>query len=491
MEQLKRYSGAAIAAALACVSLIIGILAMTVWKPAQQIQAAVTPTYPYVVTRDGLFQLEGGNVTVSAEAPGHQVTLAVGTPSDVLGWIGDSAYTEIVGIAANRTDLKTEEHEASTPTPSASPSATPAADAAASPTPTPATDPAGNDMWVQEVSASGNASMELSQIPSGRSMVIAADGAPLVKVTVTWQTPRANALAVTAMILAVILAVVAAIAGFLRWQVDQKRAARAAALEERAQADLTTTAQFDPSELAAYEESLADSAEDTPAADEAADDAREEERADDEAADDVLSVENETSDEETLAADELDSDNADDAQPSEDVDESAESSESPVDVDFEAENESDEQTQDTLEDADSEADPADEDECDAHSVSSPQDDEPVGAEEEAAPVRGRHGIASDNPDQDPPERVPTDTGIIDLSSVRPGAVLPTRRALREAREKGERHLVVDGHEFDTGLIPQVKPSAPQQEDAPAEETSAGSWTSLVGTWLSPKRKGKR
>ena len=491
MEQLKRYSGAAIAAALACVSLIIGILAMTVWKPAQQIQAAVTPTYPYVVTRDGLFQLEGGNVTVSAEAPGHQVTLAVGTPSDVLGWIGDSAYTEIVGIAANRTDLKTEEHEASTPTPSASPSATPAADAAASPTPTPATDPAGNDMWVQEVSASGNASMELSQIPSGRSMVIAADGAPLVKVTVTWQTPRANALAVTAMILAVILAVVAAIAGFLRWQVDQKRAARAAALEERAQADLTTTAQFDPSELAAYEESLADSAEDTPAADEAADDAREEERADDEAADDVLSVENETSDEETLAAGELDSDNADDAQPSEDVDESAESSESPVDVDFEAENESDEQTQDTLEDADSEADPADEDECDAHSASSPQDDEPVGAEEEAAPVRGRHGIASDNPDQDPPERVPTDTGIIDLSSVRPGAVLPTRRALREAREKGERHLVVDGHEFDTGLIPQVKPSAPQQEDAPAEETSAGSWTSLVGTWLSPKRKGKR
>ena len=491
MEQLKRYSGAAIAAALACVSLIIGILAMTVWKPAQQIQAAVTPTYPYVVTRDGLFQLEGGNVTVSAEAPGHQVTLAVGTPSDVLGWIGDSAYTEIVGIAANRTDLKTEEHEASTPTPSASPSATPAADAAATPTPTPATDPAGNDMWVQEVSASGNASMELSQIPSGRSMVIAADGAPLVKVTVTWQTPRANALAVTAMILAVILAVVAAIAGFLRWQVDQKRAARAAALEERAQADLTTTAQFDPSELAAYEESLADSAEDTPAADEAADDAREEERADDEAADDVLSVENETSDEETLAADELDSDNADDAQPSEDVDESAESSESPVDVDFEAENESDEQTQDTLEDADSEADPADEDEHDAHSASSLQDDEPVGAEEEAAPVRGRHGIASDNPDQDPPERVPTDTGIIDLSSVRPGAVLPTRRALREAREKGERHLVVDGHEFDTGLIPQVKPSAPQQEDAPAEETSAGSWTSLVGAWLSPKRKGKQ
>ena len=491
MEQLKRYSGAAIAAALACVSLIIGILAMTVWKPAQQIQAAVTPTYPYVVTRDGLFQLEGGNVTVSAEAPGHQVTLAVGTPSDVLGWIGDSAYTEIVGIAANRTDLKTEEHEASTPTPSASPSATPAADAAATPTPTPATDPAGNDMWVQEVSASGNASMELSQIPSGRSMVIAADGAPLVKVTVTWQTPRANALAVTAMILAVILAVVAAIAGFLRWQVDQKRAARAAALEERAQADLTTTAQFDPSELAAYEESLADSAEDTPAADEAADDAREEERADDEAADDVLSVENETSDEETLAADELDSDNADDAQPSEDVDESAESSESPVDVDFEAENESDEQTQDTLEDADSEADPADEDEHDAHSASSLQDDEPVGAEEEAAPVRGRHGIASDNPDQDPPERVPTDTGIIDLSSVRPGAVLPTRRALREAREKGERHLVVDGHEFDTGLIPQVKPSAPQQEDAPAEETSAGSWTSLVGAWLSPNRKGKR
>lgn len=67
---------------------------------------------------------------------------------------------------------------------------------------------------------------------------------------------------------------------------------------------------------------------------------------------------------------------------------------------------------------------------------------------------GRHAGASSIHREDE-ESVTTDTGTIDLSGVRPGAILPSRRALREARERGESALIIEGHSFDTGLIPQI------------------------------------
>lgn len=42
---------------------------------------------------------------------------------------------------------------------------------------------------------------------------------------------------------------------------------------------------------------------------------------------------------------------------------------------------------------------------------------------------------------------------------------PSRRAIREARERGENEIIIDGHRFDTGLVPVVQKVRDVEEDA--------------------------
>ena len=109
--------------------------------------------------------------------------------------------------------------------------------------------------------------------------------------------------------------------------------------------------------------------------------------------------------------------------------------------------------------------------------------------------RGRHGLDNGPIDQDPPERATTDTGVIDLSGIRGGRTLPSRRALREARNNGEQVVVVDGQEFNTGLIPVTRPrgteQAPASTSAPDDDASStGGWTSIMSGWLKDRQEGK-
>ncbi|MBF0944096.1 MAG: hypothetical protein HXK12_06870, partial [Actinomyces sp.] len=182
MDQLRRFSGAAAACAVAVIAAIVAVLALTVWKPTQQISATVTPQQPVVITREGLFQLEGGEVTVTAaSASGKQVTMALGTAADVRAWVSDLSYAEITGISANRENLLTEGHDSATsatssPSPSPSSEAPQNPDQNAQPSPSPSATPtlsaAGGDMWLDEVTAPSTATMTLRDVAAGRSLVI-------------------------------------------------------------------------------------------------------------------------------------------------------------------------------------------------------------------------------------------------------------------------------------------------------------------------------
>lgn len=451
MDQLRRFSGAAAACAVAVIAAIVAVLALTVWKPTQQISATVTPQQPVVITREGLFQLEGGEVTVTAaSASGKQVTMALGTAADVRAWVSDLSYAEITGISANRENLLTEGHDSATSSPSPSPSPSSEApqnpDQNAQPSPSPSATPtlsaAGGDMWLDEATAPSTATMTLRDVAAGRSLVITSDGTTPsdLTVTMTWQTPHTNVLAITAGVITFIcLLIAAALVGLVLWrerQVDSEEEKRKEDEAEEGASEQVDPAFFETAEN--FESSEAES--ETP-------------QSDNEEAEEYSDL--------------------------------AEGGETPDDVTAQDTfTEVAELDEETPEDESSD-DRAVEERVEVDETSVTDRDESSDSE----PRRGRHGIAYHDDEVDPPARESTDTGIIDLSSIRPGAVLPSRRALRQAREKGEGRLVIGGQEFDTGLIPQVEKEEEASTGDGSEEKR--SWGSIMGSWISPKQRGQK
>lgn len=452
MDQLRRFSGAAAACAVAVIAAIVAVLALTVWKPTQQISATVTPQQPVVITREGLFQLEGGEVTVTAaSASGKQVTMALGTAADVRAWVSDLSYAEITGISANRENLLTEGHDSAasaTSSPSPSPSSeapqNPGQNAQPSPSPsaTSTLSAAGGDMWLDEATAPSTATMTLRDVAAGRSLVITSDGTTPsdLTVTMTWQTPHANVLAITAGVITFIcLLIAAALVAFVLWR--ERHAASEEETREQDEAEEGTSQQVDPAFFEAVDHS--------------------------------------DSSEEEAGTSEIDNEDL------EEYSDSTDNGEAPLDLtaqdsstevaEFDAEKSEGELPEDhTLEESF---------EVDETSVT----DQDESSDSELR--RGRHGIAYHDDEVDPPARESTDTGIIDLSAIRPGAVLPSRRALRQAREKGEGRLVIGGQEFDTGLIPQVEKEEETSTVDGSEEKR--SWGSIMGNWISPKQRGQK
>ena len=451
MDQLRRFSGAAAACAVAVIAAIVAVLALTVWKPTQQISATVTPQQPVVITREGLFQLEGGEVTVTAaSASGKQVTMALGTAADVRAWVSDLSYAEITGISANRENLLTEGHDSATSSPSPSPSPSSEApqnpDQNAQPSPSPSATPtlsaAGGDMWLDEATAPSTATMTLRDVAAGRSLVITSDGTTPsdLTVTMTWQTPHANVLAITAGVITFIcLLIAAALVGLVLWrerQVDSEEEKR-----KEDEAEDGASQQVDPAFFETDENSESSEAET-----------------------ETLQSDNEEAEE---YSDSIEGGETPDAVTAQDT--------------FTEVAEFDEETPED----ESSDDRAVEERVEVDETSVTDRDESSDSE----PRRGRHGIAYHDAEVDPPARESTDTGIIDLSGIRPGAVLPSRRALRQAREKGEGRLVIGGQEFDTGLIPQVEKEEEASTGDGSEEKR--SWGSIMGSWISPKQRGQK
>lgn len=451
MDQLRRFSGAAAACAVAVIAAIVAVLALTVWKPTQQISATVTPQQPVVITREGLFQLEGGEVTVTAaSASGKQVTMALGTAADVRAWVSDLSYAEITGISANRENLLTEGHDSATSSPSPSPSPSSEApqnpDQNAQPSPSPSATPtlsaAGGDMWLDEATAPSTATMTLRDVAAGRSLVITSDGTTPsdLTVTMTWQTPHANVLAITAGVITFIcLLIAAALVGLVLWRERQVDSEEEKHKEDEAEDGASQ--QVDPAFFETDENSESSEAES-----------------------ETLQSDNEEAEEY--------SDSIEGGEKSDDV--TAQDAFTEV-AEFDEETPEDESSDDR----------AVEERVEVDETSVTDRDESSDSE----PRRGRHGIAYHDAEVDPPARESTDTGIIDLSGIRPGAVLPSRRALRQAREKGEGRLVIGGQEFDTGLIPQVEKEEEASTGDGSEEKR--SWGSIMGSWISPKQRGQK
>lgn len=130
-----------IAIILAILGLLVlgtGIGQRTIWLPPATLTAAVpvqsTPA-PLTVIGPELLKTRDGQFTLTIKSDGP-LQLAVGREDDVLGWVGDAAYTGVGGANEDFTELAATSHAGAESVP----------------------DPAGSDMWVSEEKATGELS---------------------------------------------------------------------------------------------------------------------------------------------------------------------------------------------------------------------------------------------------------------------------------------------------------------------------------------------
>ena len=494
MELFKRYVAASSMGVVALVCVLVGLLGVTVLRPpTHQVSSVVSPT-DLIMTRGNVLSIVKDDVTVTATSKsGAPVTLSIGTTQDVKGWIGDAAYTEVIGVESDRTKLKAESHDAIGP--SRVPSPSPAQSGAQSGVQSgaqPLAEPssadlvqqlASSDMWFKQASGEGTVSLDLENVPSGRSALAASAAGPDdLTLTLTWKVEQTNTLAIIAFLAACVFALIALALFLTRWQLLRLRKIREARIEERRKADSLETSSINS---AAVAERIAAAREASPSAVVASEPAKADEPSVEEAEQREAEAEEKPADDApTWGAAAFASGKNE-----------AEDAEAPV---AEADETVAEDNAETAPTDEAPAQPAE-----ASDDNAEQAQPTVDASEEYVPDpltdtferRGRHGLDNGPIDQDPPERATTDTGVIDLSGIRGGRTLPSRRALREARNNGEQVVVVDGQEFNTGLIPVTRPRNAEQAPAPTsapddDASSTGGWTSIMSGWLKDRQEGK-
>ena len=494
MELFKRYVAASSMGVVALVCVLVGLLGVTVLRPPTHQVSSVVSSTDLIMTRGNVLSIVKDDVTVTATSKsGAPVTLSIGTTQDVKGWIGDAAYTEVIGVESDRTKLKAESHDAIGP--SRVPSPSPAQSGAQSGVQSgaqPLAEPssadlvqqlASSDMWFKQASGEGTVSLDLENVPSGRSALAASAAGPDdLTLTLTWKVEQTNTLAIIAFLAACVFALIALALFLTRWQLLRLRKIREARIEERRKADSLETSSINS---AAVAERIAAAREAAPAAVAASEPAKADEPSVEEAEQREAEAEEKPADDApTWGAAAFASGKNE-----------AEDAEAPV---AEADETVAEDNAETAPTDEAPAQPAE-----ASDDNAEQAQPTVDASEEYVPDpltdtferRGRHGLDNGPIDQDPPERATTDTGVIDLSGIRGGRTLPSRRALREARNNGEQVVVVDGQEFNTGLIPVTRPRNAEQAPAPTsapddDASSTGGWTSIMSGWLKDRQEGK-
>ena len=502
MEFLKRYVAAASMLVVALVCALVGLLGLTVFRPPTQQVSSVDSATDLIMTRGNVLSIVKDDVTVTATSKsGAPVTLSIGTTQDVKGWIGDAAYTEVIGVESDRSKLKAESHDAAS-SPDAH-VAQPGAQADVQSGAQPLKDPtsaelvaqlASSDMWFKKASGEGSVSLDLENVPTGRSaLAVSAAGAGDLTLTLTWKVEQTNTLAIIAFLTACVFALIALALFLTRWQLLRLRKIRAARIEERRKADSLETASINSAAVAQRVAAHRDSSP-VPA------EQREDEapKARDESAQRSQRTSEEGWGAAVFAATPTRSEPTEPAVEDtivRDVPSGSDRAHTPEAAGLPEDTIVREVPQDTVVREVPAGSPSD-------AAATHDDATTTGAEYTPDPLtdtmerRGRHGLAQGPIDQDPPERATTDTGVIDLSGIRGGRTLPSRRALREARNNGEQVLVVDGQEFNTGLIPVTRPrdaeQAPAPTSAPDDDASAtGGWTSIMSGWLKDREEGTR
>ncbi len=213
---MKRYKFPIILAVIAALFFLLGILAITVWKPQQEVVAEGVPGQPYVMTREGALDLYAAEVEVTAASPdGGPVWVASGKPDEVLAWLAGKPYEEITGLA-EIDSLKMLPHGvdeiAQSDDGKSKDNAEKAEDKSES-----NENVIESDMWTSQKHANGEVHLTITGEQLNESLLAATDGegaAPTI--TMKWDTPRPNVLAIISFITSAVFAFLALLLALTR-----------------------------------------------------------------------------------------------------------------------------------------------------------------------------------------------------------------------------------------------------------------------------------
>lgn len=236
----------------------------TIWRPDDRVTLALAaaPDVPVVITAPGVLDAVDDTVDVRVVAadPSSPVVIAMGRESDVRAWVADAPHWEITGLADWETLAHTEATEGAAPgdptddptdatetTDGGEASESPSDDAEETETPSddaeteapgddaeaePLPDPAGSDLWVEEVTGTGEATYTWTSVPGRWVMLVATDGTqPAPQVELTWDREVETPFVQPGIILgsAVTLLGLALLVVQLLADLERRRARRAAA----------------------------------------------------------------------------------------------------------------------------------------------------------------------------------------------------------------------------------------------------------------------
>lgn len=225
---------------IAIAIIVIGIAALvgavgsaTFWRPDDRVTATMpaAPQEPVVVTAPGVLDMVDDTVEVRlvGATDSTPVVLAMGREADVHAWIDGAPYVEITGLTTWE-QLAVREVEAVEPEPDedAEDETTEDEEAAEDEEATEEPvlpDPAGSDLWIEEVTGTGELTYEWTVVPGRWVMLAATDGTePAPQVELTWDREVETPLLVPGLIVGGVLVLAGLIALILFLLMDRETA---------------------------------------------------------------------------------------------------------------------------------------------------------------------------------------------------------------------------------------------------------------------------
>ncbi|WP_159619484.1 hypothetical protein [Ruania rhizosphaerae] len=243
-----------------------GIASGTVWRPDETVTATLPqePEAPVVLARTHVLATVNPDVTVTVTGPDEDtpLVLVMGRTAEVHAWLDGADAVEITGLTSWET-LRVADGDAASEEPTTDETTSPSTDdAVESESPSPeesespteedeeaeaastVPNPAGSDLWIEELTGTGELTYEWTQVEGDWTMLVATDGTePAPAVSLTWDREVTTPLMIPGIVVGSVLFLIGAVwlTILLLMAREEKRARKRAQSSDEDSTSTTTT----------------------------------------------------------------------------------------------------------------------------------------------------------------------------------------------------------------------------------------------------------